>query len=123
MEIVPKGSLYRSLKRLQNRNLIVKSKLTGRVFYFKTKRRATRKLSQTEMKIFKALPREGISARDLRGKVGVNLRRVYKYLRRLRYKRHVKKEEKAVFYNVTDTGRSLAQSLNVAYNLIYPNQS
>lgn len=116
--IVPRGSLQRSLKRLQSRNLIAKSDLSGRVYYFKTKRRPTRKLSPTEMKIFKALPKEGISAKDLQEKVGVNIRRIYKYLRRLRYKRHVKKGEKIALYNITDAGRSLVQSLNVANNLI-----
>jgi len=70
------------------------------------------------MKIFKALPKEGISAKDLQEKVGVNTRRIYKYLRRLRYKRHVKKGEKLALYSITDTGRSLAKSLNTANSLI-----
>ena len=116
--IVPIASLHRTLKKLQDIGLINKSHFSGRVFYFKTKRRPTRKLSPTEMKIFQALPKEGITVKDLRNRLGVNLRRLYKYLRRLRYKRHVKKDEKAIFYSVTDEGRSLAQSLNMAYNLL-----
>ncbi len=118
VEIVPRESLYRSLRRLQSRDLIAKSNLSGRIFYFKAKRRPTRKLTPTEMKIFKALPKEGISVKDLHEKIGVNRRRIYKYLRRLRYKRHVKKGQKKILYKITDAGRSLAQSLNVANNLI-----
>jgi len=117
-EIVPNGSLYRSLKRLKRSDLIIKTNLSGHIFYFATKRRPTRRLSPTEMRIFKALPKEGISVRDLTEKVGISARRVYKYLRRLRHKRHVEKVEKTTFYRVTDAGRRLAQSLNAAYNLI-----
>lgn len=115
---VPRGALYRSLKRLQHRDLIVKSNLSGRIFYYKAKRRPTRRLSPAEMSIFKALPKEGISVPDLSEKVGIHVRAVYKYLRRLRYKRHVKKVEKTALYELTDAGRFLAQSLNTVYSLI-----
>ena len=117
-EIVPNGSLYRSLKRLQRKNFIVNSSPPSRVFYFATKRRPTRNLSPTEMRIFKALPKEGISVRDLSEKVGISVRRVYKYLRRLRYKRHVEKVETTAFCKVTDAGRRLAQSLNTTHSFI-----
>ena len=66
------------------------------------------------MRIFKALPKEGISVRDLTEKVGISARRVYKYLRWLKHKRHVEKAEKTAFYKVTDAGRRVAQSLNTA---------
>ena len=117
-KIVPNGSLHRSLKRLQHKNFIVNSSFPSRVFYFASKRRPTRRLSPTEMKIFKALPKEGISGRDLTEKVGISVRRVYKYLKRLRYKRHVEKVKKTAIYKVTDAGKRLAQSLNTAYTLI-----
>lgn len=115
--VVPRASLQRSLKKLQSRDLIVKSDFSGHIYYFKTKRRPTRKLSPTELQIFKALPKEGMSAKDLQDKIGVNIRQIYKYLRRLRYKRHVKKAEKIALYKITDTGRSLVQSLNKADSL------
>ena len=106
-KIVPKGSLYRSLKRLQRGGLISRSKQSGRMFYFKAKRRPTRKLSPIEMKIFKALPKDGVGVKDLSAKVGISISTIYKYLRRLRYKRHVKKEVKAILYNITETGKHL----------------
>jgi predicted transcriptional regulator len=117
-KIVPNGSLYRSLKRLKRSDLIIKSNLSGHIFYYASKRRPTRRLSPTEMRIFKALPKEGISVRNLSEKVGISVRRVYKYLRRLRRKRHIEKVEKTAFYKVTDAGRHLAQPLNTAYTLI-----
>lgn len=98
--------------------MIIKSNLSGHIFYYASKKRPTRKLSPTEMRIFKALPKEGISVRELSEKVGISARRVYKYLRRLRCKRHIEKVEKTTVYKVTDTGRRLAQSLNTAYTLI-----
>jgi predicted transcriptional regulator len=117
-EILPKTLLYRSLNRLENRGLITKSTLSGRIFYFATKKRPTKKLAPTEMKLFKALTREELSVRDLSERVGISVGRVYELLRRLRLKRHVKKEKKFTSYRLTDTGKSLAQSLNILNNLI-----
>jgi DNA-binding IclR family transcriptional regulator len=70
------------------------------------------------MKIFKALPKEGITVKDLSEKVGLNVGGLYRYLRRLRYKRHVKKEEKPTLYSITKAGMALEQSLNIARKLI-----
>jgi predicted transcriptional regulator len=117
-EVASIGSLRRSLRRLQKSNFLVKPTQNGRIFYFATKKRATRKLSLTEMKIFKSLPPEGLSAKDLSEKVGISMRRVYKYLKQLKYKRHVRKEEKTTVYRLTDAGKSLAQSIKLAYNII-----
>ncbi len=117
-EVVPNGSLRRSLRRLQKNTFVVKPTLNGRIFYYATKKRPTRKLSPTEMKIFKALPSEGLSAKDISEKVGISMRRVYKYLKQLKYKRHVRREEKTAVYRLTDAGKSLAQSIKLAYNLI-----
>lgn len=112
------GSLSRSLEKLRRRGLIAQSGPSGRILYYRTKRRPTRKLSPTELKLFKALPKEGISARDLGGKVEISIGKVYRYLRRLRFKRHVRKAEKTDLYELTDAGRDLVVSLNMAYSLI-----
>lgn len=117
-EIIPNGFLRRGLRRLQKNNFLFKPTLNGRVFYFATKKRPTRKLSSTEMKVFKALSPEGLSTKDISEKAGISIRRVYEYLKRLRYKRHVRKEEKTAIYTLTDSGKSLAQSISLAYNLI-----
>lgn len=116
--IVPKNSLYRSLKTLQSMDLIVKSPQRGRIFYYATKRRPTRRLSPIESILFKALPKEGISIRDLSQKVGISIQRIYKYLKRLQYKRHVKKIKREALYNITHAGKHLLQQLKMATNLL-----
>lgn len=116
---VPRGSLSRKLKRLQISDLVAAPKPSSRIFYYRAKRRPTRRLSPTEMKIFKALPKEGISIRDLSMKVDLSVGTIYKYLRRLRYKRHVKKGKKTILYKLTKNGSSMVQSLNIARKFIF----
>lgn len=111
--IIPTTALYRSLSSLQKQGLIEKSDLSGVSLFFKTKRRPTRKLPPSEIAIFKALPKEGISAKDLSEKVGMKTESVYKHLRLLRYKRHVRKVENVADYRLTEAGKCLAQSLNI----------
>jgi predicted transcriptional regulator len=117
-DVVPYGALRQSLQRLQKRKLLDTPTLTGRVFYYATKKRPTRKLSPTELKVFKALPPEGLSAKDLRDRVGISLRRVYTYLTRLKYKRHVRKEAKAAVYRLTEAGQRVAQAITLTSSLI-----
>ena len=117
-DVVPHGALRQSLRRLQKKALLVTPTLTGRVFYYATKKRPTRKLSSTELKVFKALPPEGLSAKDLRDRVGISLRRVYTYLTRLKYKRHVRKETKAAVYRLTEAGQRVAQAITLTSSLI-----
>ena len=116
---VPKASLTRRLKRLQVSGLVAVSTSSNHIFYFRAKNRPTRKLSPSELKIFKALPKEGISIRDLSAEVDLSVRTIYNYLKSLRYKRHVKKEKKTVLYKLTNSGSSMVQSLNVARKLIF----
>ncbi|MCJ7634035.1 winged helix-turn-helix domain-containing protein, partial [Candidatus Bathyarchaeota archaeon] len=118
VKLAPPEVLYESLKRLLQRQLVEKPTSPSHIVYFKTKRRPTRKLSPVETQIFKSLPKEGISVKDLSRKVGVKTTQLYRYLRRLRYKKHVKKEEKFLLYNITPAGRSLVQSLNIARNIL-----
>lgn len=117
-EVIPKNSVYRSLNRLQEQGLIVKSEFSGRVVYFATKRRPTRKLSPIEAQIFKALIKEALPVKDISEKVGVSVRRVYEYLKQLRYKQHVGKEEKPILWKITEKGKVIAESLNIAYNML-----
>lgn len=117
-EIVPRGSLHRSLKRLQTHHLVTKPDRLGRVLYRATKRRPTRKLSPTELMVFKALPPEGISAHALSAALGISVGQGSTYLRQLQYKRHVTREETTPRYRLTDAGTQAAQALKVAQALI-----
>ncbi|MCW4041912.1 MAG: hypothetical protein NWE83_14320 [Candidatus Bathyarchaeota archaeon] len=117
-EVIPKNAVYRSLNRLQEQGLVVKSEFSGHVVYFATKRRPTRKLSPIESQIFKALIKEALPVKDISEKVGVSVRRVYDYLKQLRYKQHIAKEEKPILWKITEKGKAIAESLNLAYNML-----
>jgi predicted transcriptional regulator len=118
-KIIPRKVLPRVLKRLLLKELIVKNSPCDRVFYFITKRRPTRKLSPTELRIFHAIPKnDGIPARELSNKVGITIRRTYKYLRRLRLKRHVSKHERDLTFAISPKGRNIIESINAVLNII-----
>ncbi|MFP3985600.1 MAG: hypothetical protein ACLFU9_06520 [Candidatus Bathyarchaeia archaeon] len=112
LEEVPEKSLSRTLKRLRERSLIVNNFPSDRVFYFRSKRALSlERLSPTQKKICQAIPEEGISAHDLSRAVGINLRRVYKYLRNLRGKKLVFRRNVPIKYKLTAKGNSAAEFL------------
>ena len=111
-------SLSRSLKRLAENGLITKSKTPVYVFYFRTKKVPKKPFSPTEKKIYETVPEVGISARELSKKVGINLRRTYKYLRRLRKRRLVFTRKKPKTYELTPSGTELANFLEETANLV-----
>lgn len=118
LRALPSITLTQSIEKLCQRGLVAQPDPEGEVLYYKTKRRPTRKLSETELKIFKALPKEGITIRDLSAKIGISEEELQRDLRILRFKRHAKRTEKVAFYELTSAGRDLAESLNVAYSLL-----
>jgi len=111
-------SLSRSLKRLTENGLVAKSKVPDYVFYFRSKKVPKKPFSPTEKKIYEAISEAGTSARELSKKVGINLRRTYKYLRRLRKRRLVFTRKKPKTYELTPSGRELAHFLEETANLI-----
>jgi len=115
---IPKGRINLSLKRLQENNLIVKIGTSGNLLYFKTKRRPTRKLSPIELKIFSSLTKDGTTIKDLSKNLGLDFNQLSQNLRLLGYKRHVKTEEQPILYDLTNEGKSLMMSLNIAKKLI-----
>jgi predicted transcriptional regulator len=114
---VPRHDLAPTLRRLVAQQLVTRSEPAARVLYFTAKRRPTRKLTPTELRIFKALPKHGLSATELSDAVGINRRRVYRYLRRLIIRRHVVKRVVTPTYHLTETGRRLAGGLRVVHDL------
>jgi len=101
---VPSKELTQALQRLQAHNLIAKKHSKGEVLYFTTKRRPTRRLSPMELEIFKGIPRKGITPKELSEKVSMNLQRTYRYLRLLRYKRHVIRQRQELAFELTPAG-------------------
>jgi len=111
-------SLSRSLKRLTENGLVAKSKIPEYVFYFRTKKVPKKTFSPTEKKVYETILEVGISARDLSKKVGINLRRTYKYLRRLRKRRLVFTRKKLRTYELTPSGMELANFLEETAKLV-----
>ena len=112
LEIVSATSLSRTLKRLRERKLILNDSPSDRVFYFRTKRALSlERLSSTQNRICNAIPKAGVSARDLSKVVSINLRRTYKYLRSLRGKKLVFKRDVPSRYELTVKGRAVAEFL------------
>jgi len=109
--LVPPKSLPRVLSRLRKRGLVTKNPCSEYVFYQKIKGCPEIRLSPTEKRMFKAIPKTGISARSLSKKVGINLRRTYKYLRRLRNKKLVFALKMPRTYELTQSGTEIAQFL------------
>ncbi len=118
VESLSQKSLSRSLKRLIENGLITKSKIPEYVFYFRTKKVPKKPFSPTEKKVYEAIPEVGTSARELSKKVGINIRRTYKYLRRLRKRRLVFTRKKPKTYELTPSGMELANFLEETANLV-----
>jgi len=117
-DAVETDSLSRPLKRLVEQGLVTKSGSSTYVFYFKTKKVSTKPFSPTERRIYEAIPAEGIDTRELSTKVGITLRRTYKYLRRLRKRWLVFSRKKPRTYELTPSGMRLADFLEETGNLI-----
>ena len=115
---VPQNSLSRTIQRLMEEGLVVKTKSSDYVFYFRTKKAPKKKFSPTEKKIYEAIPEAGASARELSKEVGINLRRTYKYVRRLRKRRLVFRREKPRTYELTSSGGQVADFLEEMANLV-----
>ena len=111
-------SLSRSLKRLIEKGLVAKSKIPHYVFYFRTKKVPKKPFSPTEKRVYEAIPEVGTSARELSQKAGINLRRTYKYLRRLRKRRLVFTRKKPKTYELTSSGTELTNFLEETANLV-----
>jgi predicted transcriptional regulator len=115
---VPRNSLSRSIQRLAEEGLVTKSKSSEYVFYLRTKKVPKKRFSPTEKKVYEAIPDVGVSTRELSEKACINLRRTYKYLRRLRKRRLVFTRKMPRTYELTPSGREAANFLEETANLV-----
>ncbi len=118
VESLNQRSLSRSLKRLTENGLVTKSETPNYIFYLRTKKVPKKPFSPTEKKIYETISEAGISARELSDKVGITLRRTYKYLQRLRKRRLVFTRKKPRTYELTPSGKELANFLGETANLV-----
>ena len=115
---VPQGILSRSIQRLTKKGMVTRSESPDYVFYFRTKRIPKKQFTPTEKTVYDAIPEAGMSARELSETVGTNLRRTYKYLRRLRKRRLVFTRKRPRTYELTPSGRKVADFLEATTNLV-----
>jgi predicted transcriptional regulator len=109
---VPPRSLSRILIRLRVKRLLAERPNSHYVFYQKAKGRPKMRLSPTERRVFDAIPQVGIPVNPLSSVVGINLRRTYKYLRRLREKKLVFALRTKRTYELTAQGRELLKTID-----------
>ncbi len=109
----------RILKRLKTVGLIETPEDRDYVFFFKSKRDPNKEsLSETEARIYYGIPEEGIAARKLEAKIGISLRRTYKYLRGLKGKKLIFTRKTPRTYNLTSKGEMLASLLKSLQDLV-----
>ncbi len=104
---VSQRSLSRILMRLRIQRLVARKPSSEYVFYHKTTGRPKVLLSPTERRVVDAIPQVGIPIKPLSRVVGINVRRTYKYLRRLRDKKLVFALRTKRTYELTAQGREL----------------
>jgi DNA-binding HxlR family transcriptional regulator len=102
----------RILKRLRQTGLIQTPEERDYIFFFKSKRDPSKEsFSDTERKVYDALPDGGISAGKLAKETDLSMRRTYKYLRGLKGKKLVFIRRTPKAYGLTLNGEKLAKVL------------
>jgi len=117
--ILEPSTLQRVLKRLEKAELIVRKHSSDHVFFSAIHGKPNGKLSPTERRILNAIKinrSSGVPARELSKLVGINLRRTYKYLSRLKQKKRMVQWRKSVSYELTKRGESVATCLEEIVN-------
>jgi DNA-binding MarR family transcriptional regulator len=117
--ILEPSTLQRVLKRLEKAELIVRDHSSDRVFFSTVSGKPDGRLSPIEARILKAIKRNRglrVPARELSKLVGINLRRTYKYLSRLKQKKRIAQWRKPVTYELTEKGESIARCLEEIAN-------
>jgi DNA-binding HxlR family transcriptional regulator len=118
-ELVSQKTVSRILKRLKTAKLMKTPKERDYIFFFKSKRDPTmEKLSPTESKVYNNIIDEGISVKKLANKTALSVRRIYKYLRRLKGKKLIFTRKTPKTYTLTTKGEKLAWLLNDLHNLV-----
>lgn len=107
-----KADLRRVIKKLKKKRLIARIHPAARVLFYATEKESIKGLSPTERRVLDiVLKTDGISVHDISNKVGITLRRAYKYLNKLRKKKLVLRQRKATLYILTPKGKEVADYL------------
>jgi predicted transcriptional regulator len=118
-KIIPQKNLTRVLSRLQKAQFISVITEKDYIFFFRTKRDPNiSELSQTEKRVYDAIPEGGISARKLAREAGICVRKTYKYLRRLKGKKLVFTRKKPPMYTISARGARTGKILEDLRHLV-----
>jgi predicted transcriptional regulator/DNA-binding transcriptional ArsR family regulator len=122
--VVSQKILSRILKRLKTANLIETPEERDYIFFFASKRDPAKEtFGATERKVYDNLTENGISANKLSQKTNLSVRRVYKYLRRLKGKKLVFTRKTPKAYCLTEKGDRIAFIVNELHNLVEETQT
>lgn len=103
----------RILKRLTASELINLPADRNYVFFYKSKRDPTLEtLTDSEIKVYQAIPDEGVSADKLANIVGLSQRRIYNHIRHLKGKKLVFTRKIPITYSLTSDGQKIALILH-----------
>jgi predicted transcriptional regulator len=109
----------RILKRLRQVDLISTPEERDYIFFFKSKRDPNKEaFTDTERKVYDAIPDEGISAGKLTKETNLSMRRIYKYLRGLKGKKLVFIRRTPKVYDLTCKGEMLAAILQELQEIV-----
>jgi len=108
-EVISPIIASRVLKRLATTNLINLPADRNYIFFYKSKRDpALEKLTETEIKVYQAIPEQGIDVDKLAKLVGLSQRRTYNHIRHLKGKKLVFTRNIPITYSLTTDGQKIA---------------
>jgi predicted transcriptional regulator len=118
-ELLPSKIVSRILQRLKTVGLVNTPEDRDYVFFFRSKRDPSKEtLVDTEEKVYRNIPDEGISAKKLSQKAKLSLRRTYKYVRGLKGKKLVFARKTPKTYTLTEKGERLSWLLVELHRLV-----
>lgn len=107
-KIVDRPLLPRALDRLQKEDLIRSNHPKDHVQFYRVRVRLMGGGTSTEKRVFHAVSQDGISVNDLAKAAGINVRRTYKYIARLKKRGLILQRKLPVTYDLTPTGKIVA---------------
>ncbi|MGQ9513690.1 MAG: winged helix-turn-helix domain-containing protein [Thermoproteota archaeon] len=108
---MPNVDLQRTIRRLRIKGLVEKLKPDRHVTYHVTENKTDAPSSETERRILRSIPDDGLGVTEISRKVGISVRRTFKYLKRLREKGLVSSSTDLTMLSLTEEGRRIAEKL------------
>jgi predicted transcriptional regulator len=118
-QVLSPTTVSRTINRLATTGLISIPANRNYIFFHKSKRDPTlEKLTDSEKKVYQAIPYEGIAADKLAKLLGLSQRRIYVHMRHLKGKKLVFTKKIPITYSLTNSGQKLAVILqNISQNV------